>query len=500
MTRRKPSSTIVRAFYAIAMLMAMFALTAPTMADETTQPDEEYRALFVTTAYNIDWPSKAGLPATVQQNEINGIILRAQELKCNVIFLQVRSFGDRIYTTHLPNPEPWSPALNFTHDPEYDPLKAWIAAAHAQGIQLYAWVNPFRTDRAITGLKDFQLPGEPRHRYLDVREAAVRKYVLDVIEELLKWPKSGPPTPLSAPNNDTPKSATDDKPGPGGGDDDGIDGIVIDHTFPDPENPGGLRAAAPGAAPFAVPGTKVTAARKSEMDDFIKDVYDLVERYDSKFAISPRRDQFEQKYSNAVYWYQQGWCHYFIPQLDVREAAAFETDVNGWMVQNTNAKRPHLVAGLTPVYLERAKKGETTLWDLADIEHHLDYAQLHKLGQAMYQFNGMKGPISGGPTQNRNLGDKAKTKQYRDGKFVPPGNQAVVALVPPLVTPAVGGWTVKAPQGVEYKWWVSEVESGGNWIEHKKQKAKNNVVISGAHVRICGVDKRNNRSPWVEKP
>ena len=67
-------------------------------------PDEELRAMFVTTAYNVDWPTQAGQPGNVQQNEIDAVIARAVELNCNTIFLQVRGFGDRIYAKTSINP------------------------------------------------------------------------------------------------------------------------------------------------------------------------------------------------------------------------------------------------------------------------------------------------------------------------------------------------------------------------------------------------------------
>src|SRR5262245_6870988 len=81
--------------------------------DRPPPPIRELRGVFVTTAYNIDWPPRPGLHWRVQSDEINAIVNRARELHCNVIFLQVRAFGDRIHRhTTLPAPEPWSAALN----------------------------------------------------------------------------------------------------------------------------------------------------------------------------------------------------------------------------------------------------------------------------------------------------------------------------------------------------------------------------------------------------
>src|ERR1051326_8843406 len=67
-------------------------------------PVDEVRGLFVATAYNIDWPSQPGLDTPEQQqaqkDEIDTIVQRAVDLGFNTIFLQVRAFGDRIYSEH----------------------------------------------------------------------------------------------------------------------------------------------------------------------------------------------------------------------------------------------------------------------------------------------------------------------------------------------------------------------------------------------------------------
>src|SRR4051812_14872276 len=63
----------------------------------------EYRAAWIATATNIDWPSTREMPAAAQKQEIDRILDRAEALKLNVLMLQVRSAANRIYTSKLPN-------------------------------------------------------------------------------------------------------------------------------------------------------------------------------------------------------------------------------------------------------------------------------------------------------------------------------------------------------------------------------------------------------------
>src|SRR5580658_2639090 len=110
----------------------------------------EFRGAWVTTVFNLDWPSKPGLPAAEQKAELRAILNRAQQLKLNAILLQVRSMSDACYSSQR---EPWSEFLSGKQgrDPGYDPLAFAIAEAHARGIELHAWFNPFRAATRANG-------------------------------------------------------------------------------------------------------------------------------------------------------------------------------------------------------------------------------------------------------------------------------------------------------------------------------------------------------------
>src|SRR4030095_14190892 len=104
-----------------------------------------FRAAWVATVGNIDWPTRSGLSSEQQQAEIKAILDKSVALKLNAIVWQVRTSCDAFYPSKF---EPWSEFLTGTQgkapDPYYDPLKMWVEEAHKRGIELHAWFNPYR--------------------------------------------------------------------------------------------------------------------------------------------------------------------------------------------------------------------------------------------------------------------------------------------------------------------------------------------------------------------
>ncbi|HEY5061876.1 MAG TPA: family 10 glycosylhydrolase, partial [Gemmatimonadaceae bacterium] len=123
---------------------------APPGSSEAPPPvAREFRAAWVATVGNIDWPSRPGLSTWEQQQELLAILNRAVALHLNAIFLQVRPGTDALYDSRL---EPWSEYLTGRMgrppEPAWDPLAFAVAQAHARGLELHAWVNPYRAGYA----------------------------------------------------------------------------------------------------------------------------------------------------------------------------------------------------------------------------------------------------------------------------------------------------------------------------------------------------------------
>src|SRR5262245_6320823 len=128
-----------------ALATLALAWNSPQTGDEPPPVPREFRGVWVATVANIDWPSKKGLSAEQQKKELLAILDRAAELKLNAVVLQVRPMCDALYASEL---EPWSEYLTGTlgkgPDPLYDPLELAVREAHARGLELHAWFNPFR--------------------------------------------------------------------------------------------------------------------------------------------------------------------------------------------------------------------------------------------------------------------------------------------------------------------------------------------------------------------
>ncbi|MCP4520336.1 MAG: family 10 glycosylhydrolase [Cytophagales bacterium] len=108
-------------------------------------PKHEVRGLWVTTAYNLDWPSSSSLSAKEQKEEFIELLESHQDKHINTIFLQIRIAGDALYKSKY---EPWSKVLTGKQGekPEYDPLQFAIEECHKRNIELHAWLNIFRAN------------------------------------------------------------------------------------------------------------------------------------------------------------------------------------------------------------------------------------------------------------------------------------------------------------------------------------------------------------------
>lgn len=126
------------------LLMAGFASKARA-SDVPPEPIREFRAFWVVTLPNHDWPSEPGLSPEQQRAEMIRVLNWAKQLRMNAVILQVRSACDAIYSSKY---EPWAESLSGQMgkppDPVYDPLRFAIDEAHRRGLELHAWFNPFR--------------------------------------------------------------------------------------------------------------------------------------------------------------------------------------------------------------------------------------------------------------------------------------------------------------------------------------------------------------------
>jgi len=105
----------------------------------------EVRAAWIATVKNIDWPSAPGLPVISQKKEAIRLLDSLVNSGINTVYLQVRSSADALYAF---SQEPWAEWLNGVQgkapSPFYDPLSFYIEEAHSRGMEIHAWINPYR--------------------------------------------------------------------------------------------------------------------------------------------------------------------------------------------------------------------------------------------------------------------------------------------------------------------------------------------------------------------
>ncbi len=323
---------------------------APPAADaraaEPLPLTREFRAAWVATVDNIDWPSRKGLPTAAARAELDAIVDRAAELRLNALVFQVRPAGDAFYESSL---EPWSEWLTgkqgLPPKPRWDPLAHVIERCHARGLQLHAWFNPYRAAHPAG-----RTPTAPNH-FLQRVPAACVKY------GTYRWMDPGDPRSADWSMQvllDVVRRYD-------------VDGVHIDDYFyPYPEG----KLDFPDDRSFAryqqAGGTLPRDGwRRQNIDRFVERMYREVHREKpwvqvgiSPFGIArpgvPKGiaagiDQFAQLYADVPKWLREGWLDYLSPQLywPIDQAPqSFAVLLPWWHEQNV--LRRHVWPGINP--------------------------------------------------------------------------------------------------------------------------------------------------------
>jgi uncharacterized lipoprotein YddW (UPF0748 family) len=329
----------------------------------------EFRAMWIATVGNIDWPSKPGLPVATQQAELRALLDTAQRWHLNAVILQIRTSCDALYASPL---EPWSEYLSgrmgVAPSPAWDPLAFAVTEAHARGLELHAWLNPFRArySQAIS-------PVSAQH---------VSRARPDLVVQYGKflWLDPG----LAESRDQTLKVVTDvvhryD-----------IDGIHIDdyfYPYPDKTGPGTL-APFPDERSWSTyqrSGGKLSRPdwRRENVNTLIRAMNTAVHREKSwvKFGISPfgiwkpgfpegikGLDQHEVLYADARKWIREGMADYFAPQLYWRERQTEQrfTRLLAWWASE-NVSHRHLWPGINTADIGKNRTAAEIVWQTDQI-------------------------------------------------------------------------------------------------------------------------------------
>ena len=193
--RRLSYCLFILAVFLLAPLLALprqrQADPAPTAVPTATAAPAAvpYRAVWVSY---LEWQRVDFTSGQAFRADIDSMMDNIHALGATVVLAQVRPFGDALY------PSAYFP---FSHictgvqgqNPGFDPLALLVAAAHERGLELEAWINPYRLQAggapALCDASPARLHPEwvkytDTGAYLDPASAAVRQYIADSVEEL----------------------------------------------------------------------------------------------------------------------------------------------------------------------------------------------------------------------------------------------------------------------------------------------------------------------------
>jgi len=441
----------------LAILFSFF-LFAGSLFSQNTPPNREFRAAWIATAYNIDWPSKAGLSSSEQQEELSQLISSLAGHNLNALIFQVRPAADAFYPSAS---EPWSQWLSGVAgkepQPYYDPLALAIEEAHRYGMEFHAWFNPFRADLGWDSTKllasNHVASRHPNwcisygsNLYLDPGLPAVRTHVVQRILEVARRYD--------------------------------IDAVHLDDYFypyqiagiPFPDDESFLKY----GSPMADRGDW----RRDNINQFIHELRDslLIETPHIQLGISPfgvwRNDRddprgsptragqtsYDGLFADVRYWLERGWIDYVMPQLYFSigyDPAAFDRLLDWWK-NHTYGKRLYIGHSLYKVGTE--KDPNWMLPDQIPAQVRLLRRTKDVQGSGWYSANWFaKNPLG--------FADSLKNTYYRYPVLQPPLTR--LDAEPPLPPVSFDGDSEK--EGILLTWLSPGDTDAHYWVVYRKQ-------------------------------
>lgn len=305
----------------------------------------EFRAAWIATVANINWPSKPGLSTEEQKKEALVLLDFLKEHHFNAAIFQVRPQADALYRSEL---EPWSYYLTAEQgkapQPYYDPLEFWVEEAHKRGLELHIWLNPYRAHHTTGGevskhsivkkMPESVVFLEEGYWWFDPSLKSTQDHSAAVVRDLVKRYD--------------------------------IDGVHFDDYFYPYEsyNHGKDFPDDKSWEAYVKGGGQLSRAdwRRNSVNTFIERVYREIkeEKPHVKFGLSPfgiwrpgypesiqGMDQYNSLYADAKLWLNEGWVDYFTPQLYwpiAQIPQSFPVLLGWWAEQNTYGR--HLWPGM----------------------------------------------------------------------------------------------------------------------------------------------------------
>lgn len=314
MKERKTMRNFGRKWLALSLALCLILgiLVGPEMIrSDAESQSNEFRGVWVATVYGLNYPGKPSTDPEVLKKDAIQLLDNVKAQGFNAVILQVRPSSDAFYPSKI---FPWSKYLTGTEGTApsggFDPLAFFIQEAHKRGLQLHAWINPYRItakaednsklspnnpavlhpDWTVTHKADGKMywnPGIPQ----------VRQMIVDGVKEIVQ-------------NYD-------------------VDGVQIDDYFyPD--------SSFEDAAAYQKYGAGMSLAdwRRSNNDQLVQAIHDAVHSVgkNTVFGVAPfgiwknqkndplgsatnGKEAYSELYADTRGWVKKGWVDYIAPQI-----------------------------------------------------------------------------------------------------------------------------------------------------------------------------------------
>ena len=393
------------------ILLFLFAIITFISTAQTEIPKREFRAAWVATVSNIDWPSKKGLDVENQKQEFIAILNQLKEDGMNAVIVQIRPAADAFYNSPYEN---WSRYLTgmqgIAPNPYYDPLTFMIEEAHKRCIEFHAWFNPYRALVDATKNPNTQDHVTLQHpewflnyggkKYFDPGLPEVRQYFTKVVLDVVKRYD--------------------------------IDAVHFDDYF----YPYRIaKVEFPDYNSFAKYGANFASKddwRRHNVDMLIESLSQKIKKEKAyvKFGISPfgvwrnfskdpegsvtkgGQTNYDDLFADVILWQKKGWIDYLLPQLywENGHRAADYNELINWWSKHAYGRNMYVGHGLYQV----GTSSKPCWKGLVEVEHQIDQTRNTENinGSAFYSAISFKKNFY-------NLNNTMKTKWYPSPALLP---------------------------------------------------------------------------------
>lgn len=306
------------------LLLSLALMWGATVSSVAQAPKREFRGAWIQCVNG----QFQGMGKEAMQQMLTSQLNTLQQTGINAIIFQVRAEADALYQSSY---EPWSRFLTGVQgkNPGWDPLQWMIDECHKRGMELHAWINPYRaktkSTAALSPIHPYkkypkQFVTYAGQLYFDPALPENRKYICKIVRDIV--------------------TRYD------------VDAIHMDDYFYPYPNPG---EDFPDVASFARYGRGYANKadwRRDNVNILIKEIHETVRECKPwvKFGVSPfgiyrnRKNDpngsatnglqnYDDLYADVLMWVNNGWVDYNIPQVYWEighKAADYDTLVRWW--------------------------------------------------------------------------------------------------------------------------------------------------------------------------